>query len=73
VIVSDATLEKAEEARKNQRSTWRVSSTLFSGFNYKHTLQPMEKFKDMPEAKDYPPISVYDFVEEELKAINLLA
>jgi len=73
VIVSDATLEKAQEARLNNRSTWRVSSTLFSGFNYKHTLQPLPKFQDLPAAKDYPPISVYKFVEEELKAINLLA
>jgi isopenicillin N synthase-like dioxygenase len=46
VIVSEGALEKAESAKQNEESTWRVSSTLFSGFNYKHTLAPLPEFEN---------------------------
>lgn len=72
VIVTDDTLERARIAKENGESLWRVSSTLFSAFNYKETLKPFDEFMDQEEAGNYPPVSVYEFVEEELKAIELL-
>lgn len=72
VIVSDATLEKAREAKEREESLWRVSSTLFSNFNYGEVLKPIEKFAELDKDGKYPEVSVYDFVEEELKAIELL-
>jgi hypothetical protein len=46
VIVTEDTLKKAEEAKKNNKSNWRVSSTLFSGFNYKYDLAPLPRFQN---------------------------
>lgn len=72
VIVSDGTLEKAQITRQNGESLWRVSSTLFAAFNYNQVLKPFDEFKHLQEASNYPEIEVYKFVEEELKAIELL-
>lgn len=72
VIVAESTLEKARESSERGESLWRISSTMFTGFNYKETLKPLEQFSGLPEAGNYPEISVYDYVEEELKAIELL-
>lgn len=72
VIVSDETLAAAEKAKAEGKSLWRVSSTMFSTLRYDVTMKPMTRFASLPEAKNYPPISTYKYVEEELKAINLL-
>lgn len=72
VIVSDDTLAAAAKAKAEGRSLWRVSSTMFSTLRYDVTMKPMTRFANLPEAKNYQPISTYKFVEEELKAINLL-
>lgn len=50
VVVSDKTLEAAEIAKQQNRSTWRVSSTFFSGLNYKGSLKPLEKFAELEGA-----------------------
>ena len=44
VIVSDDTLAAAEKAKQEGRSTWRVSSTMFSGFEYNQDLAPFKEF-----------------------------
>lgn len=72
VIVADETLQAVEKAKEQGKPLWRVSSTMFSTLRYDVTMKPMRRFSQLPEAKNYPPISTYKFVEEELKAINLL-
>jgi isopenicillin N synthase-like dioxygenase len=72
VTVTDATLEAIQRAKKEGRSLWRVSSTLFSGLRYDQEMKPLALFRKGAEASKYPPINVGKFVEEELKMISLL-
>lgn len=46
VIVTPETVAAAERAKKEGRSLWRVSSTMFSGIRYDNMLQPLDMFKD---------------------------
>lgn len=73
VIVTEDTLKAVEKAKIEGKSLWRVSSTMFSTLRYDVLMKPLPRFASMPEAKNYPPILTYKHVEEELKAINLLA
>jgi isopenicillin N synthase-like dioxygenase len=74
VIVSDETLKAVEKAKMEGKPLWRVSSTLFSTLRFDTTMKPLPRFRSLPDVllNQYPPISTYKFVEEELKAINLL-
>lgn len=72
VIVSDDTLQAVSKARAEGKSLWRVSSTMFSTLRYDVEMKPLPRFAALPESKNYPPISTYEYVQEELKAINLL-
>jgi len=72
VIVTEDTLKAVEKAKAENKSLWRVSSTMFSTLRYDVLMKPFPRFAAMPEAKNYPPILTYKHVEEELKAINLL-
>lgn len=73
VIVSEDTLRAAAKAKKEGKSLWRVSSTMFSHIKHDIMMRPLPAFESQPEAKNYPPILTNSYVEEELKAINLLA
>eukprot|EP00271_Cylindrocystis_brebissonii_P003437 TRINITY_DN1441_c0_g1_i1.p1 TRINITY_DN1441_c0_g1~~TRINITY_DN1441_c0_g1_i1.p1 ORF type:complete len:411 (+),score=78.15 TRINITY_DN1441_c0_g1_i1:210-1442(+) len=71
VVVSDRTIAAVEEAQQQQRSLWRVSSTLFAHVGSDNTLRPLNAFASAPEAASYPPMLAGDFCEAELAAINL--
>ncbi|KAG1363867.1 hypothetical protein COCNU_11G006940 [Cocos nucifera] len=71
VVVTKRTLEAIELARQQNRSLWRVSSTLFAHIASDATLQPLGHFAVAPDASKYPPICAGDFVEQELAVINL--
>jgi hypothetical protein len=72
VTVTDATLEAIARAQKENRSLWRVSSTLFSGLRYDVEMKPLPQFRGEAEVAKYPPINAGKYVEEELKMISLL-
>lgn len=71
VIYTDRVREAKEKAKKEGRSTWRVSSTLFAHIRSDAILEPLPKFKSEPNASSYKPMTAGEQVEEELKAINL--
>lgn len=71
VVVSDATLAAIERAKKANRSTWRVSSTLFAHIASDNVLKPLGKFSNEANAKKYPPVAAGNQVRAELEAINL--
>lgn len=73
VVVDDALIEKTAEAKKDGKSLWRVSSTMFSGIRYDEMLEPINEFNTPENLKKYPPVLTADQVEEELRAIELLA
>ena len=61
----------AREAKKNNKSTWRVSSTCFAHIASDVTLEPIGKFASDDLKAKYPPIKTGDQVQEELIAISL--
>ena len=60
VIYTQKVKEARDEALKNGRVPWRISSTLFSHVDYATTLEPLGKFRNEKSLKDYPPISAKD-------------
>lgn len=73
VVVTDRTLAAKERAEKAGKSTWRVSSTLFSHVASDQTLKPLGDFAKQSGAEKYPPTKAGIQVSEELKAIKLEA
>lgn len=71
VIVAEETIEAVKAAQAEGRSTWRVSSTLFSHIASDELLEPLGNFKTNESLELYPPIHAGDFVSETLKRINL--
>lgn len=71
VVVTNRTLDAIELARQQNRSLWRVSSTLFSHIASDATLKPLSHFAETELASMYPPMVAGEFVEQELAAINL--
>ncbi|KAI3892759.1 hypothetical protein MKW92_022239 [Papaver armeniacum] len=71
VVVTNRTLEAVEAARQQNRSLWRVSSTLFAHIASDATIEPLGHFADSPLAEKYPPMCAGEFVELELAVINL--
>jgi isopenicillin N synthase-like dioxygenase len=72
VVVADQTLEAIERAKAAGKSTWRISSTLFSHLASDGVLAPLEFFGPDEEAKaKYPSMLVGEQVQRELKVINL--
>ena len=74
VICTKETIAAKEAAMKEDKSTWRVSSTVFSQLASDEVLRPLPCFaqSDPDIDKKYPPIAVGQFVESELKYINLM-
>ncbi|RZR89492.1 hypothetical protein BHM03_00017228 [Ensete ventricosum] len=68
VTVTNRTLEAIEFAKQQNRSIWRVSSTV-SVLNA--ILKPLGHFAETPFESKYPPTCAGDFVERELGVINL--
>jgi hypothetical protein len=74
VVVVPATLEAIERAKSQGRTTWRISSTLFSHIASDEVLEPLGHFGNDPEVRSkYPPIKTGDQVEAELRLIKLAA
>ncbi|KAJ3694661.1 hypothetical protein LUZ60_000038 [Juncus effusus] len=71
VVVTDRTLEAIQRAKQENRSLWRVSSTLFGHIASDAILKPLGHFTGTPLAGNYPPIYAGDYVEQELSVINL--
>ncbi|KAI7743135.1 hypothetical protein M8C21_010033 [Ambrosia artemisiifolia] len=71
VVVNKRTLDAIKAASQENRSLWRVSSTLFSHIASDAVLKPLGHFAQSPLADNYPPICAGDFVEKELAVINL--
>jgi isopenicillin N synthase-like dioxygenase len=72
VVVVPETLQAVERAKKEQRSLWRVSSTLFSHVNSDKELKPVvPSFSNPENLKNYPPTLAGIQVQEELNLIKL--
>ncbi|KAF3784577.1 hypothetical protein EJ110_NYTH24127 [Nymphaea thermarum] len=71
VVVSKRTIAAIEAAQQENRSLWRVSSTLFAHVASDAMLKPLAHFADSPLSNKYPAVYAGDFVEQELAAINL--
>lgn len=67
VIVSNKTRVVIEKRKAENKSLWRVSSTLFSHLRSDEWLEPLPQFKN----NAYPRTKVGDFVTKELQSINL--
>uniref|UniRef100_A0A7C8Z1X4 Non-haem dioxygenase N-terminal domain-containing protein n=1 Tax=Opuntia streptacantha TaxID=393608 RepID=A0A7C8Z1X4_OPUST len=71
VVVTRRTLEAIRLASEQNRSLWRVSSTLFAHIASDAVLKPLGHFADSPLASNYPPMFAGEYVEKELAVINL--
>ncbi|OVA04813.1 hypothetical protein BVC80_8655g12 [Macleaya cordata] len=71
VVVTNRTIDAIELARQQNRSLWRVSSTLFAHIASDATIEPLGHFADPPLAGNYPSMRAGEFVELELAVINL--
>lgn len=71
VVVNDNTLKAIQKKKDENKSLWRVSSTLFSNINSDQILEPLAHFKTLSADASYPPIYAGEQVERELKAISL--
>ncbi|GLT60709.1 hypothetical protein SLA2020_334650 [Shorea laevis] len=71
VVVTKRTIDAIKLASEQNRSLWRVSSTLFAHIASDAVLKPLGHFAETPLASKYPPICAGEFVEQELSVINL--
>eukprot|EP01024_Parvocaulis_polyphysoides_P001846 TRINITY_DN10530_c0_g2_i1.p1 TRINITY_DN10530_c0_g2~~TRINITY_DN10530_c0_g2_i1.p1 ORF type:complete len:409 (-),score=35.77 TRINITY_DN10530_c0_g2_i1:999-2063(-) len=71
VIVSENTLKAIEDARQQQKSLWRISSTVFVHILSDVYLEPLDKFGFAGAYQKYPRILAGTQVKEELEAIKL--
>ncbi|KAJ9558414.1 hypothetical protein OSB04_013028 [Centaurea solstitialis] len=69
VVVTNRTLDAIKAASQENRSLWRVSSTLFAHIASDAVLKPLGHFAQAPLADKYPPICTGEFVEQELSLI----
>ena len=67
VVVNDATKSVIEKRKQENKSLWRVSSTLFSHLRSDDWLEPLPQYKN----DKYPRIKVGEQVQNELKEIQL--
>jgi isopenicillin N synthase-like dioxygenase len=71
VVVTEQTLNAISEAKREGKSQWRISSTLFSHFASDESLAPLEAFGTAESRALFQDIKVGDHVNAELAAINL--
>lgn len=72
-VVYDELTEKAvEKAKKENRSTWRVSSTMFSHIRSNAILEPLGKFSSEESRKLYPKTTGEEYTIKEFSYINLI-
>lgn len=73
VVVAPETVKKIDERRREKKSLWRVSSTLFSHIASDQILRPLGSFANPQSDAQFPPKYCGDQVSDELKAIRLAA
>ena len=73
VTVTEATLAAVEKRRKEGKSLWRVSSTLFAHLSSDEILQPLYHFKTPEAEAKFPPVEAGAQVQRELELIKLKA
>ncbi|XP_023529185.1 uncharacterized protein LOC111791903 [Cucurbita pepo subsp. pepo] len=71
VVVTERTRDAIKLASEQNRSLWRVSSTLFAHIASDAVLNPLGHFAESPHAHKYPPMLAGEYVEKELSVINL--
>ena len=71
VIYTPEVERRKEQAIKEGKIPWRISSTLFSHFRGDVVLKPLEKFQSAEANEKYPEILASDHSAQELEAINL--
>ncbi|PSS11990.1 Serine--tRNA ligase [Actinidia chinensis var. chinensis] len=71
VVVTNRTINAINLASQQNRSLWRVSSTLFAHIASDAVLKPLGHFVKSPTASNYPSLCAGEFVEQELSVINL--
>lgn len=71
VIVTEDTLKAIEKSKAEQKSLWRVSSTLFFHIASDKELRPLPPFDKSSMASEYKPILAGDHVLSVLAKINL--
>lgn len=71
VVVVEATQSAMDRARAENRSLWRVSSTLFSHIASDKVLEPLGAFACEAARAEYPATKAGDQVQAELEAIKL--
>jgi len=74
VVCTEATRRAIAQAQDAGRSTWRVSSTVFSHIASDQLLQPLGHFAALPLAKEkFPPTLAGEQVRQDLELISLKA
>jgi isopenicillin N synthase-like dioxygenase len=68
VICKESTVKKLNENKSN----WRVSSTLFAHINSEEFIQPMKQFRNEISILMYPKMKEGEFIESELIQTELL-
>lgn len=71
VVCTESTLAAVDEARKKDRSLWRVSSTVFAHIASDEKLVPLGHFKQQPGSDAYPATFAGEQVARELERIGL--
>ncbi|TYK10664.1 uncharacterized protein E5676_scaffold25G00260 [Cucumis melo var. makuwa] len=71
VVVTKRTRDAIKLASEQNRSLWRVSSTLFAHIASDAVLKPLGHFAESSHANKYPPMLAGEYVEKELAVINL--
>lgn len=71
VVVTEATQAVIAKKKAENKSTWRVSSTLFGHIQSDQILEPLEHFSTPDTRAAYPPVYTGDQVQNELKLIKL--
>ncbi|XP_038903283.1 uncharacterized protein LOC120089913 [Benincasa hispida] len=71
VVVTKRTKDAIKLASEQNRSLWRVSSTLFAHIASDAVLKPLGHFAESPHANKYPSMLAGEYVEKELAVINL--
>jgi isopenicillin N synthase-like dioxygenase len=73
VVVTEATVGVIATRKAQEKSLWRVSSTLFGHIASDEVLKPLGKYASWQEgvSEKYPPVDAGQHVQDELNAIAL--
>jgi len=75
VVYTEQTKAAKEKAIEEDRSTWRVSSTMFTHFRYNVNCSPLPQLSHLynqEEAKQYEGMTSFDILMTELDATNMV-